>query len=188
MDCTKCFLEISKRYTPRKISEKRCFAAQSFLFHYRVDGILQTGLFLLFHIKVWRGWVNQCGNATKANALPRLKKADLLRLGKLRLRHQHHGGHLPDLLCQPGRRHRQQVVGIGVAIASLVGAVIAPTLGAVADFKGNKKKLLFAFILIGALSTAVLAFVATGSDAHRYVISHIGFSAPACFTIRSSPT
>jgi MFS-type transporter involved in bile tolerance (Atg22 family) len=29
------------------------------------------------------------------------------------------------------------------------------------DFKGNKKKLLFAFILIGALSTAVLAFVST---------------------------
>lgn len=72
--------------------------------------------------------------------------------------------------------------GIGVSIASLIGAVISPTLGAVADFKGNKKKLLFAFILIGALATAVLAFV----DDWRwmligYVISHIGFSGSCVF-------
>jgi len=72
--------------------------------------------------------------------------------------------------------------GIGVSIASLIGAVIAPTLGALADFKGNKKKLLFAFILIGALSTAALAFF----DDWKwmligYVISHIGFSGSCVF-------
>ncbi|HWQ07076.1 MAG: MFS transporter [Clostridiaceae bacterium] len=72
--------------------------------------------------------------------------------------------------------------GIGVSIASLIGAVIAPTLGAVADFKGNKKKLLFAFILIGALSTAVLAFVSTWQwMLVGYVISHIGFSGSCVF-------
>jgi len=72
--------------------------------------------------------------------------------------------------------------GIGVAIASLVGAVIAPTLGAVADFKGNKKKLLFAFILISALSTAVLAFVGDWKwMLIGYVISHIGFSGSCVF-------
>ena len=72
--------------------------------------------------------------------------------------------------------------GIGVSIASLIGAIIAPTLGALADFKGNKKKLLFAFILIGALSTAALAFF----DDWKwmligYVISHIGFSGSCVF-------
>lgn len=72
--------------------------------------------------------------------------------------------------------------GIGVSLASLIGAVIAPTLGAVADFKGNKKKLLFAFILIGALATAALAFL----DDWKwmligYVISHIGFSGSCVF-------
>lgn len=72
--------------------------------------------------------------------------------------------------------------GIGVSVASLIGAVIAPTLGAVADFKGNKKKLLFAFILIGALSTAVLAFVSTWQwMLVGYVISHIGFSGSCVF-------
>ncbi len=72
--------------------------------------------------------------------------------------------------------------GIGVSIASLIGAIISPTLGAVADFKGNKKKLLFAFILIGALSTAVLAFVGDWKwMLIGYVISHIGFSGSCVF-------
>lgn len=72
--------------------------------------------------------------------------------------------------------------GIGVSIASLIGAVIAPTLGAVADFKGNKKKLLFAFILIGALATAALAFVGDWKwMLIGYVISHIGFSGSCVF-------
>lgn len=72
--------------------------------------------------------------------------------------------------------------GIGVSIASLVGALIAPTLGALADFKGNKKKLLFAFILIGALATAVLAFVSDWKwMLIGYVISHIGFSGSCVF-------
>jgi len=72
--------------------------------------------------------------------------------------------------------------GIGVSVASLIGALIARTLGAVADFKGNKKKLLFAFILIGALSTAVLAFVSTWQwMLVGYVISHIGFSGSCVF-------
>ncbi len=72
--------------------------------------------------------------------------------------------------------------GIGVSIASLVGALIAPTLGAVADFKGYKRKLLLAFILIGSLSTAVLAFVSTWQwMLLGYVISHIGFSGSCVF-------
>ncbi len=72
--------------------------------------------------------------------------------------------------------------GIGVSLASLIGALIAPMLGAVADFKGYKKKLLFAFILIGALSTAVLAFVGDWRwMLLGYVISHIGFSGSCVF-------
>ena len=72
--------------------------------------------------------------------------------------------------------------GIGVSIASLIGAIIAPTLGALADFKGNKKKLLFAFILIGALATATLAFLSDWKwMLIGYVISHIGFSGSCVF-------
>lgn len=72
--------------------------------------------------------------------------------------------------------------GIGVSIASLIGALVAPTLGAVADFRGYKKRLLLIFILIGTLSTAVLAFVGTWQwMLIGYVISHVGFSGSCVF-------
>jgi UMF1 family MFS transporter len=72
--------------------------------------------------------------------------------------------------------------GIGVSVASLIGALVAPTLGAVADFRGYKKKLLLTFTLIGTLSTAILAFVSTWQwMLVGYVISHIGFSGSCVF-------
>ena len=72
--------------------------------------------------------------------------------------------------------------GIGVSIASLVCAILAPTLGAIADFKGYKKKLLAAFIGIGVVFTALMAFVGTWQwMLVGYVISHIGFSGACVF-------
>ncbi len=72
--------------------------------------------------------------------------------------------------------------GIGVSIASLCCALLAPTLGAIADFKGYKKKLLAAFIGIGVMFTALMAFV--GKWQYMligYVISRIGFSGSCVF-------
>lgn len=67
--------------------------------------------------------------------------------------------------------------GIGVSIASLICALLAPTLGAIADFKGFKKKILAAFISIGVVFTATMAFVGSWQwMLVGYVISHIGFS------------
>ena len=73
--------------------------------------------------------------------------------------------------------------GIGVSIASLVSAVLAPTLGAIADFKGYKKKLLAIFVSIGVLFTAALAFVMHSWQLMLigYVISRIGFSGSCVF-------
>ncbi len=72
--------------------------------------------------------------------------------------------------------------GIGVSIASLICAVLAPTLGAIGDFKGYKKKLLTAFIIIGVVFTAMMAFVDTWQwMLVGYVISHIGFSGSCVF-------
>ena len=72
--------------------------------------------------------------------------------------------------------------GVGVSIASLICAVLAPTLGAIGDFKGYKKKLLTAFILIGVVFTALMAFVGTWQwMLIGYVISHIGFSGACVF-------
>ena len=48
--------------------------------------------------------------------------------------------------------------GFTTAIAALIAAVISPILGAVADFKGSKKKFLTFFMLLGVVSTALLFF------------------------------
>ncbi len=72
--------------------------------------------------------------------------------------------------------------GIGVSISSLVIAILAPTLGAVGDFKGYKKKLLAAFIGIGVVFTTLMAFVGTWQwMLVGYVLSHIGFSGACVF-------
>ena len=72
--------------------------------------------------------------------------------------------------------------GIGVSAASLIVAVLAPFLGAFGDFRGMKKKLLIAFLILGVSFTAVTAF--TGSWQLMlvgYVLSHIGFSGANVF-------
>lgn len=72
--------------------------------------------------------------------------------------------------------------GIGASVASLICAVLAPVLGAIGDFKGYKKKLLQAFILIGVVFTALMAFVGNWQlMLLGYVLSHIGFSGSCVF-------
>ncbi len=48
--------------------------------------------------------------------------------------------------------------GFTTAFAALVAAVISPLLGAVADFRGSKKRFLTIFMLLGVISTALLFF------------------------------
>lgn len=75
--------------------------------------------------------------------------------------------------------------GYGVSIASLIVAVLAPVLGAIGDIKGNKKKLLTFFMILGVLFTAVIAVaIIMGSWKWMligYVISRIGFSGSCVF-------
>lgn len=70
-----------------------------------------------------------------------------------------------------------QMWGYGTSAATFVVAILAPFLGAVGDYKGMKKKLLTAFLLIGVSFTLLMAV----SDNWKmmlvgYVISYIGFS------------
>ena len=71
---------------------------------------------------------------------------------------------------------------IGTSITTLLIAVLSPFLGALADFKGMKKKLFTAFMLLGVATTASLALM---TDWRMmlvgYVISHIGFSGANLF-------
>ncbi len=75
-----------------------------------------------------------------------------------------------------------QLLSYGVSIATGVVALMAPILGAVADFKGMKKKLFTAFWLLGVVATALIALT---SDYRvmlaGYILSRIGFSGSTLF-------
>lgn len=74
--------------------------------------------------------------------------------------------------------------GIANAGASLVIAVCAPVLGAMADYPGQKKRFLTAFMLIGVIATGLLAVPPSGSWLLCLVIyacARIGFSGANLF-------
>ena len=72
--------------------------------------------------------------------------------------------------------------GYGTSIATLIVALLAPVLGAIADYKGMKKKLFTAFMLLGVVFTATMAM--TGDWRLMlvgYILSRIGFSGSNLF-------
>ena len=72
--------------------------------------------------------------------------------------------------------------GYATSVATFLIAILAPILGAMADFKGMKKKLFTAFMLVGVIFTALIAIT---NDWRimliGYVISRIGFSGSNLF-------
>ncbi|MHB8113454.1 MAG: MFS transporter, partial [Bellilinea sp.] len=69
--------------------------------------------------------------------------------------------------------------GYTTAFAALLAALISPVLGAVADFRGSKKKFLTIFMVIGVTATALLYFVSTGDyllASLLFIFGQIGFA------------
>lgn len=72
--------------------------------------------------------------------------------------------------------------GYAASISALIIAVLAPILGAVGDFKGLKKKLFSAFLIIGLVFTLIMAiFDSWQLMLVGYIISHIGFNGSCLF-------
>jgi UMF1 family MFS transporter len=74
--------------------------------------------------------------------------------------------------------------GYTSSIALLIGALLAPILGSIADYTGTKKKFLAAFAALGILFTALLVLVGSGDwlMASAFAIcGEIGFSAANIF-------
>jgi MFS transporter, UMF1 family len=75
-------------------------------------------------------------------------------------------------------------LGFGNALASLLVALMAPILGAIADKGSVKKRLLFLFAYLGVLSTACLFLVNKGAWGWAicfYIIGSVGFSGGRIF-------
>ena len=73
--------------------------------------------------------------------------------------------------------------GYGTSIATFMVAILAPLLGAVADFKGMKKKLFTAFMLSGVVFTFLIALVMNNWKLMLvgYILSRIGFAGANLF-------
>ena len=70
--------------------------------------------------------------------------------------------------------------GFTTAFAALLAAIISPILGAVADFRGSKKKFLVFFMLLGVIATALLFFPNQPGDwliaSVIFIFANIGFA------------
>lgn len=69
--------------------------------------------------------------------------------------------------------------GFTTSISALLVAILGPILGAIADFKGNKKRFLAIFVGLGVTATALLYFVKTGNwmlASILYIFGNMGFS------------
>ncbi|MBL4933568.1 MFS transporter [Clostridium sp. YIM B02565] len=74
--------------------------------------------------------------------------------------------------------------GYANALATLIISILAPFLGTIADYKGYKKKFFTCFLLIGVISTALLATVSEGNwlmCLAIYIFTTIGFSGSNIF-------
>ena len=73
--------------------------------------------------------------------------------------------------------------GYGTSIATFLVAILAPLLGAVADFKGMKKKLFTTFMLMGVVFTFMIALVMNNWHLMLigYILSRIGFNGANLF-------
>lgn len=86
------------------------------------------------------------------------------------------------LVCKANGADNLVLWSYGTSAATLIVALLAPILGALADHKGYKKKLFLTFLIIGAGFTLSNAFITN----YRlllvgYVLSHIGFSGSNLF-------
>ncbi len=69
--------------------------------------------------------------------------------------------------------------GYTLSIALLLAAIFSPILGALADFRGTKKRYLAYFVILGVTGTALLYFVGEGEwlkGSIYFVLANIGFA------------
>ena len=74
--------------------------------------------------------------------------------------------------------------GYTTSLALLLIALVAPMLGAVADYTGGKKRYLAAFVILGILSTAAFVFIGTDTwvlASLLYIGGNIGFAGANIF-------
>jgi UMF1 family MFS transporter len=83
-----------------------------------------------------------------------------------------------------GGANGSRLWGIAIGIAMLTVAIIAPVLGAIADFSGAKKRFLFVFTTFSCLFTAMIFFVGEGDwfiGMLFFILAEIGYRGSQVF-------
>jgi UMF1 family MFS transporter len=91
-----------------------------------------------------------------------------------------------SVIAQPALTSSQSTAywGYTNSIALLLIAIISPILGATADFRGNKKRFLTIFVIIGITGTTLMYFLTTGDwllASILFIIGNIGFAGANIF-------
>ncbi|HEY9077228.1 MAG TPA: MFS transporter [Anaerolineaceae bacterium] len=74
--------------------------------------------------------------------------------------------------------------GYTTSISLLLAAIISPILGAIADFRGTKKRFFSIFVILGVTGTALLYFVNTGDwllASLLFILGDLGFAGSIVF-------
>ncbi|MBA3271084.1 MAG: MFS transporter [Acidobacteria bacterium] len=120
---------------------------------------------------------------------PRTTCLGLVRLGQLRVLHDHRHRSLSGVLFdlrRGGHGTGAATARFGAITTALVAiiAISSPTLGAIADFTGIKKKLLAIFMMVGATAAACMALIQRGDyllASLLFVVGNIGVSGTTVF-------
>ncbi|HTX18606.1 MAG TPA: MFS transporter [Bacteroidota bacterium] len=90
-----------------------------------------------------------------------------------------------------GRGRGDLLWGAAVSASMLITALIAPVLGAAADFSSRRKRFLFGFTLVTVVCTALLYFVGAGmvvTGMILFIVANIGFEGGIVFYDAFLPT
>lgn len=90
-----------------------------------------------------------------------------------------------------GRGRGDFLWGVAVSISMLITALIAPVLGAAADFSSRRKRFLFGFTIVSIICTGLLYFVDAGMIAAGmilFILANIGFEGGIVFYDAFLPT
>jgi len=88
-----------------------------------------------------------------------------------------------NIICE-GNPIGDALWGTNVSISMLIGALIAPVLGAASDYSGKRKRFLLAFTLVSILCTTLMFFISPGMvllGAILFVLANVGFEGGLVF-------
>ncbi|NTV47564.1 MAG: MFS transporter, partial [Chlorobiales bacterium] len=88
-----------------------------------------------------------------------------------------------NIICE-GKPIGDALWGTNVSISMMIGAIVAPVLGAASDYSGKRKRFLLAFTLTSIICTTLLALTGQGTilfASALFILANLGFEGGLVF-------